>query len=355
MVNREIAYGNNDKIQVHKNGRLVLRYPDRSRVIAQENSKILLSSSEVSSHGNANKLLTIFNGTLYLNAHKPFLNYEGHYLRIFTPTMGLVTKTGAFLIDVDKKTLGSRVFVLSGILEVRGIKNLRPFYLNEGMHISSDSNGTFSKIEEINNDDFMAEFNWLDQKMLEGEFLRGKLIRKRDQDIIAGKSLGRVVVSDFSILVKTPRNWNVADFLTGFAAEQISETSFRETIRAGSSSEPPIEMGRYREADRVVTGKVKDFAIDKKAVLNEDSTKYQLEWEVRISLEITVINTITGEEVKTEILKEEHTAKGTKNTEMETVLKQPLDFRNEIIQKSLLGKALRELKEKLRKFSRASL
>ncbi|MFC1583964.1 FecR domain-containing protein [Fibrobacterota bacterium] len=348
--------GNNDKINVHKGGHLILSYPDGSEIILREATKILLNSSKKTLHGNANKIITVFQGAVYFMARKPFHDYEGHLNRIYSPTAVFSTKSGSFLVELDDDSENSRIFILRGTLEIRNIKGAGNIYLKEGWQIKTDSTGQLTEPEELMDDEFIAEFAWLDKETIEEELLLGRLVRKREQDVISGKSKGKIILMNLDYRDKEHRNWDIDNFVTRFIAEQFSRVTHREVVIAGmAGKDNPVAFGLAQEADRVVTGKINAFRLTNKAVLSDDETKYELDLAFKLNVLIQIIDPLTEEVVKQVVFSGEWTGKRSPENDLQKITKQPLDDENRIIQKSLLGKVLNSFKSNLKKFGRSAL
>jgi len=355
MVKAGDYLGHNDKILVHDKASAKGVFADGSLFKLKEKSKLLFNMSRISDLGNTNKIFTLYSGAMYLKVKKPFENYEGNYAKIYLGPLSLILHEGSIIVEKDNEEATPRVGILAGTCKVFNSIGPQEKYFHDGLVFQLDSSGFILEPDDIDAGRYSRRIPWVGLPVIENDLRRGKLLRKRNLDIISGIRLGRVIITEFEFEGEGLNNWDVGKFFSILVAREFSEVSYREFVMIGKTDKGFAQLAEEYEADRIVRGSIDKLEFNKKAVLNKDSTKYELRLEVAFELKVQIYDKERKKVIKNAVFSASLVGKKEEAVRLNEFLKHPLDDENKIMTKTTFSKIIQSLKKKLRKLAKSAV
>ncbi|MBF0432166.1 MAG: hypothetical protein HQK83_12855 [Fibrobacteria bacterium] len=354
MAGKGMPCGQNTKIRVHPGAFIELLYANGDKLLLNSNSRCLLNSVIASPNEVPAKIITLYYGSLYFQPGKSIGNQKRVPCRFYGPEVSLMSRNGAVILEAEKKNSFVRIYVLSGMVEIRHLTTGQSAFVKENRVIKADT--VLFEPETIAKKDLFYVHDWLDTVMIEDALYKGMLFRKRQDDIITGNEPGKIVLLPFLCSSKNKEfPWNIRDFLTRFSAALFTDISFREvTIQSDSSDFEGMTQTLFKNG-RTVSGEIRKFNFGKKAVLAKDSSKYVLALEFEYEIFIQV-KSRPGDGLLKEHVFEGKWTQPLKSTDyLEKLLAQPLHWDNPVIRQSIIGQGLLFLEREFKKVFRTTM
>ncbi len=355
LAYRGMEIGNNDKLIVHSKGFASGQFPQGVEFYVDENSKLLFNLSEPGPEKIPDKIFTLYQGKAVFSLRRPLMDVGGGELRVYLKGLSLKAKEGAVAVCNNPKKGDISAHFLSGTYYNFSAANSQEHYIRGGREIYLDSSGLAVNEDDIQLKPLSLRFPFMSSKYFEDEIYRGQLLQKREQDVISGTRLGKVVVMETANLVRDKEKWRPQKYFSQLLAEQIYDVTYRELELIGPSADVPREIAKKKEADRIVQSEIHSLKLDKTTRLNEDSSKYELKLDMELKIKISILEMPTGKVLKEAFFQAQLLGDKYEAAQLENFLAKPLNDENPIFKTASFLKIIRGLKAQIRRFARSAV
>lgn len=339
-----------DKVKLHGSAQLQVSFSDQIEIRIQDSAMFYMD--EMIQDSNTLRLnWTLFEGSYHVRM-QPLL-YPQHIqnLKFTSKPFSLETSLCSFVLKLGKSPEKSETHVLLGTAVVSERKDKKSFILKDREYMEFYPQDSSFRVFPLNVPLLLLNNPGLDSTDIQWDEAKSLLNQKRKEDVLSGKSLARVLVTEFTPSFVKAGKWPVSKFLSDFIAAEFRKYTYRECIRGGSSEMPVNQLAGIYEADRIVTGKIHQFELTKKSIFDQKLQKYILVYQRGFNLELSIWEGQSEKKIRSQNYKAQLSTNKENTLHLDSLLLQPMSMENEIFRESLVGKILISLKKQLKKFA----
>jgi|GEM_PF-5303635 len=343
-----------DRIRLGSQSSLQIKYGEDLLVWVSDSSEFWIQKQGNSNQGLDVEFL-VQKGMFYVQMHEPVSIQDRQSIKLVHGLAVQKSNFGTFIANFQNKNISSEVHVLKGYVELQSLPaNLKRV-------VKGGESYTYAPIEkewryeELNLSLLLYNYKWLDSLTLKKEQIAGWNYTKRQQDILSGKALARVLVNDFQGRVKAPEHWKVEKTLADLVARELRDLTYREVIRGGQSDGSILAQARQFDADRVVQGDLKKFFVEKKAVYDKTKKKWVTRYSFEFHLILSIYDGLNAKVIRTRSFEARSPPSLDNSSPIDSLWVSPLVLNNTLILDSPIGKTLQALKKQMHKFGMYAL
>lgn len=281
---------NNDMLRVLGSSKAWLRWDSGNLVYVNENSQIRINSYKNPTRNLISRHITVFFGALYFVIEKalPRGLISNNSLKVYTPTAIVAIRGTSFTVEVGTSTGTTDVSVLDGRVLVRNIIRQTSTFLDASYRTSVSVGADPAPPTALTTADVAKMNTWIPGRYVSKALARGSEALPAKTEKALRKRVLLVPLHDESGYGGT---WNVGKVLAAGVSRELTriDKTFPVSV-AEKRTHDPLALGMRKRSRYVVTGRIMEFDISKRAEINTKATRYSEYALGRVLLELNVID-----------------------------------------------------------------